>query len=108
VTGYGKPGGAAVVQNTGLVDVGCESCHGPGSLHAEDPDADEGKNVKLVVPEPVCTACHNAEHSDKFEYASYREQLIVPGHGKPAVAAGADAPAGGTDPGAGVQGAKTP
>jgi hypothetical protein len=109
VTGYGKPGGAAVVQNAGLVDVGCESCHGPGSLHAEDPDVDEGKNVKLVVPEAVCTACHNEEHSDKFEYAPYRAKLIVPGHGKPAVAAGVAAPpAGGNETGSDVQGAKTP
>ena len=84
VTGYGKPGGAAVVQNAGLIDVGCESCHGPGSIHANDQDADDAKNVHLAVAESVCTACHNQEHSDKFVYATYREKLLVPGHGKPA------------------------
>jgi hypothetical protein len=107
VTGYGKPGGAAVVQNAGLVDVGCESCHGPGSLHAADPDVDEAKNVNLAVREPVCTACHNEEHSDKFEYASYRAKLIVPGHGKPAVAAAPATPAGGSVTVPGMQGEKT-
>ena len=84
VTGYGKRGGAAVVQNSGLIDVGCESCHGPGGMHVEDQDIDPAKNVSLAVAEPVCTACHNHEHSDKFVYATYRAKLIVPGHGKPA------------------------
>ncbi|HMI92665.1 MAG TPA: multiheme c-type cytochrome, partial [Polyangiales bacterium] len=106
VTGYGKPGGAAVVQNAGLTDVGCESCHGPGSLHAEDPDVDDAKNVHLVVAEPVCTACHNEEHSDRFEYAAYRAKLIVPGHGKPAVPAGAAS--GAAETGSSAPGAKQP
>jgi hypothetical protein len=88
VTGYGKPGGAAVVQNAGLVNVGCESCHGPGSLHAENADVDDDKNVKLDVPESTCKGCHNSEHSDKFEYATYKAKLIVPGHGKPVAPAG--------------------
>lgn len=81
VTGYGQPGGAAVVQNAGLVDVGCESCHGPGSLHAKDQDVDAPKNVVRDTPEAVCTSCHNAEHSDAFDYATYKAKLIVPGHG---------------------------
>jgi hypothetical protein len=88
VTGYGRPGGAAVVQNAGLTNVGCESCHGPGSLHAEDPDVDDDKNVKLAVPESTCKGCHNSEHSDKFAYVTYRAKLIVPGHGKPVAATG--------------------
>ena len=47
VTGYNQPGGATVVQNQGLTDVGCESCHGPGSLHVADHDVDADKNVVL-------------------------------------------------------------
>ena len=82
VTGYGKPGGAAVVQNAGLIDVGCESCHGPGSLHAADQDVDEPKNVVSDTPEAVCKTCHNEEHSDAFDYATYKAKLIVPGHGQ--------------------------
>jgi len=87
VTGYGKPGGAAVVQNEGLVDVGCESCHGPGSLHAEDPDVDDAKNVVRDTPEAVCKTCHTPEHSDAFEYGKYKAKLIVPGHGQPEASA---------------------
>jgi len=83
VTGYGKPGGATVVHNEGLVDVGCESCHGPGSMHVEDRDTDEAKNVKLEVPETSCVQCHNEEHSDQFAYEAYKKKLIAPGHGAP-------------------------
>ena len=87
VTGYNQPGGATVVHNEGLTDVGCESCHGPGSLHAEDADVDAKKNVSLAVAEAVCTQCHNPEHSDRFVYDAYRAMLIAPGHGRPAEAA---------------------
>lgn len=83
VTGYGKPGGAAIVQNAGLTDVGCESCHGPGSLHVADPDVEDEKNVHREVPEALCVGCHNPEHSDRFAYAPYRAGLIAPGHGLP-------------------------
>lgn len=82
VTGYGAPGGAGVVRNEGLTDVGCESCHGPASRHLDDPDA-EG-TLRRDAAETVCTRCHDAEHSDLFEYTSYRERLLVPGHGRPA------------------------
>jgi hypothetical protein len=82
VTGYGRPGGAALVQNEGRIDVGCESCHGPGSAHV----ADEGAAGLVVrdAPAATCTACHDAEHSDLFEHAKYRARLIAPGHGQPA------------------------
>jgi len=81
VTGYGKPGGAAVVQNEGLRNVGCESCHGPASQHIADPKA--AGLVRREVPETTCVGCHNEEHSDRFEYQAFRSMLMVPGHGKP-------------------------
>jgi len=87
VTGYGKAGGSTVTHVEGLIDVGCESCHGPGSLHVKDRDTDEDKNVHLEVPEPTCLQCHNEEHSDQFDYAKYKAKLIVPGHGLPLAAA---------------------
>ncbi len=44
---------------------GCEVCHGPGSVHAEDPTVEgailpmrPGKNVKATVD--ACLNCHNA------------------------------------------------
>ena len=81
VTGYDRPGGSTVTHNLGgaLVDVGCESCHGPGAAHTKDPTIDLVRDP----PEPACIGCHNEEHSDQFNYDSYRKAVIVPGHGLP-------------------------
>lgn len=85
VTGYNQPGGSTVTQNRqgALVNVGCESCHGPGEAHVADP-AGANPNVVRVVPETTCTGCHNEEHSDAFDYDVYRGRIVVPGHGLPA------------------------
>jgi hypothetical protein len=81
VTGYERPGGSTVTHNLdgALVDVGCESCHGPGAAHAADPEVD----VLLDPPASTCVGCHNEEHSDQFDYEAYRRSVIVPGHGLP-------------------------
>lgn len=78
VTGYLKPGGSTVTHNEGLTHVGCESCHGPGSLH----DGDKAGIVR-APSESLCVECHNEEHSDQFEFDSYRARLMAPGHGLP-------------------------
>jgi hypothetical protein len=80
VTGYGKPGGATVTHVETLKNVGCESCHGPGSVHV-DTDGASMEHMRTDVPERVCVTCHNEEHSDLFHYPTYRKMLIVPGHG---------------------------
>jgi len=80
VTGYGKAGGSLVGHTAGREDVQCEACHGPGSKHADDGD------LATIIGKPtaeVCTGCHNAHHSPKFAFGPYREQQLVPGHGKP-------------------------
>jgi hypothetical protein len=83
VTGYAKPGGAAVVQNEGLIHVGCESCHGAGSLHLADPDAEPARGMTKSPSVAVCKECHTPEHSDKFEFDTYVARLRAPGHGLP-------------------------
>ncbi|HRE90880.1 MAG TPA: multiheme c-type cytochrome [Myxococcota bacterium] len=80
VTGYGEAGGALVGKTAGRENVQCESCHGPGSLHAADGEVDK-LTVKPV--ESTCVTCHNKHHSPTFAFGSYRERLLVPGHGKP-------------------------
>ncbi len=84
VTGYMRPGGSTVTHNLdgALVNVGCESCHGPGSAHVERPR--EAGLIRREVPERVCVGCHEPEHSDLFEYSAFRATLLVPGHGQPA------------------------
>lgn len=82
VTGYEQPGGSTVTHNLdgALVNVGCESCHGPGAAHVKNP---EGSSLVRDTPEAVCVPCHNEEHSDLFDYEAYRKTLVVPGHGLP-------------------------
>ncbi len=62
-----------------LRHVGCEVCHGPGSLHAANP----GK-VKVPNPRPnasTCLDCHTPEHSDTFEWKAYARGILGEGHG---------------------------
>jgi hypothetical protein len=84
VTGYGKPGGATVTWNLdgALVNVGCEQCHGPGEAHLDAPPERKRESIQRDTPESVCLSCHNEEHSDQFEFHTYRSRLIAPGHGK--------------------------
>jgi len=82
VIGWEAPGGPCRVdQVEGRKDVGCESCHGPGSLHASAPT-----EVKLprAVPEASCRGCHTPEQSTDFDYPSYLQRILGPGHGRPA------------------------
>ncbi len=82
VTGYEQPGGSTVTHNLdlALVNVGCESCHGPGAAHAKAP---EKFDIARETPESTCVQCHSPEHSDLFDYETYRKTLVVPGHGLP-------------------------
>lgn len=80
VTGYEQPGGSLVGHTQGRENVQCEACHGPGSKHATDGD----KAFITRSPQAsTCEGCHNHHHSPKFAFDSFREQLLVPGHGKP-------------------------
>lgn len=85
VTGYAQPGGSTLGHTDGLEDVQCESCHGPGSLHARTPTQDGAAHaIAREVPEATCIGCHTTEHSTRFEDASYRAKILGPGHGEPA------------------------
>ncbi len=95
VTGYRKPGGsvAGKLQYTATIgaetftkkleNVGCEVCHGPGSLHIQTPVGKDGKaqNIKRQVPESLCIKCHNEEHSARFNHSTYLPQILGKGHG---------------------------
>jgi hypothetical protein len=83
VTGYNRPGGSTVAhvgEHGELQDVGCENCHGPGSLHASDPTTGR---IARDMGEDTCLRCHTPEHSDRFVYEAYRRMMIAPGHGMP-------------------------
>ncbi len=84
VTGFDRPGGPRrLAELATFVDVGCESCHGPGSAHAKDPQ------VKVAyprdVPERVCAECHRAQEDQKpFVYEDRLPKIVGRGHGAPA------------------------
>lgn len=80
VTGYDQPGGSTVTHVEGLTNVGCESCHGPGSAHVAD-TRPPFKHIHKEVAEGLCRSCHTPEHSAPFDFNRYRERLLAPGHG---------------------------
>ncbi|MDE0325498.1 MAG: multiheme c-type cytochrome [Candidatus Poribacteria bacterium] len=47
-----------------LVDVGCETCHGPGKQHITTPLT---TNIRGEVKQQVCMECHTPSHSPGFE-----------------------------------------
>lgn len=91
VTGFREPGGSEVVENEGLTSVQCEQCHGPGSLHVEDPTPD---NIVREAPMTVCLTCHTEDHSDTFDYEAYLRDVLGKGHGEQRRAALGDGPTG--------------
>ena len=66
-TGYGIPGGfEQVAKSTQLVNVGCESCHGPSQSHALNP-----KLKTTYLSREQCVRCHDHENSPEFDFAKY-------------------------------------
>ena len=65
-TGYGKPGGFISAEETPeFSNLGCESCHGPGSLHRESEDPED---IIRKVSIEHCTDCHNQERVAAFDF----------------------------------------
>ncbi len=78
VIGYDRPGGVCRLDRVkDRTSVGCESCHGPGSMHSEEPDQ---TNVVAKPGKVDCVRCHNAENSPHFDFASFLPQILGPGH----------------------------
>ena len=64
-TGHNKGGFKSIESTPELADVGCETCHGPGSEHAENQDP------QSIVGKPsieTCTSCHNSERIQDFKF----------------------------------------
>ena len=73
VTGFQLAGGYPQADSTkaaALVNVTCESCHGPGSLHVSAPMAEKKKLINKPT-ENMCKQCHTAVTSPKFAFAEY-------------------------------------
>ncbi len=80
VSGWQQPGGVCRIDQTEQRrEVGCESCHGPGSAHVALPTR---ATIRRGSKE-VCVGCHDHENSTHFEYESYLAKIRGPGHGAP-------------------------
>lgn len=64
-TGYNKGGFISIESTPDLADVGCETCHGPGSEHAE---SQAPQSILRKPPVETCTACHNSERIQDFKF----------------------------------------
>jgi hypothetical protein len=95
VTGWGRPGGATLAVNEPLRDVGCETCHGPGSIHVAKGGLEKPAALVRNPPKELCaTQCHTHEHSDTFQYEAYLRDIVGPGHGEPVRTQLGDGPTG--------------
>jgi predicted CXXCH cytochrome family protein len=93
VTGWKEAGGTCRVDRVAGFDaVGCESCHGAGSLHVADAKA---SSIVRASGAAMCVGCHDRENSPHFSLEKYLPRVLGPGHGEPLPAppdAGAPAP----------------
>lgn len=68
VTGMGHPGGYVNAASQALAQVGCESCHGPGSDHIQHRTPGYGD---LPLAASACVACHTEDNSPDFRFEIY-------------------------------------
>ena len=75
--GFGAPSGyRREMKGEKFVNVGCESCHGPGSRHVAERAATVGTSQAVAFHfRPLgaadCTDCHHGEFSRPFEFADF-------------------------------------
>ncbi len=72
VVGHGHSGGFVSQRKTPhLSDVQCESCHGRNGCKAF-----AGGVMARPVTAETCARCHDAVHSPRFDYTSYRGRIL--------------------------------
>lgn len=71
--GFGFSTGFLSIEKTpNHLDVGCESCHGAGHVHATYPQ-EKGYGA---VTESVCLTCHTVENSPQFDMKVYFPHIV--------------------------------
>ncbi|HET9326200.1 MAG TPA: cytochrome c family protein [Candidatus Eisenbacteria bacterium] len=79
VTGFQLAGGypqADTAKAANVVNVTCEGCHGPGSLHVTAPAAEKKKTINRAVTANMCKQCHTPATSPKFDFAEYSKRGV--------------------------------
>ena len=81
VTGFGSPSGyRREFGSTKLVGAGCESCHGPGSLHIREQAGDASVHFTFrPLDAGDCRKCHHGEFSRPFHWDEFWPSIK---HGK--------------------------
>ncbi|HEX9637660.1 MAG TPA: cytochrome c family protein [Acidobacteriota bacterium] len=81
--GFGQGGFDPAKPDPELQNVGCESCHGPGSVHVATMKKDKKAEPNMSKPtEATCTGCHNSK-SPTFKGFDYKEALEKGVHERP-------------------------
>jgi hypothetical protein len=57
--------------------VGCESCHGPGSIHAAGPSESNILTIPKLADTVVCGQCHGPLH-DEYQQSKHRQLIAHP------------------------------
>ena len=71
--GFGDTNGFISVEKTpNHVDVGCENCHGAGSVHVKHSEEKGYGKIK----EKLCVTCHTTENSPKFDIEVYFPKIL--------------------------------
>lgn len=95
VTGWEMPGGSTMAKNDTLRDVGCETCHGPGSIHVAKGGLEKPFAIARKPADNLCAnQCHTTEHSDTFDHTPYLRDIVGKGHGEKFRATLGDGPTG--------------
>ena len=67
VVGFQQGGFQSLVTTPQFANVQCESCHGPGRQHAENP----AKGYGFIETPVGCTTCHTVPNSPDFDFETY-------------------------------------
>ncbi|MCC7493595.1 MAG: hypothetical protein IT204_14670 [Fimbriimonadaceae bacterium] len=79
-TGMGQPGGfTSATETANLVDVQCESCHGPAGEHVGNP---EGVDLPVAIDSAVCGSCHVGAHHPQFTEYEQSVHSVSKRHGE--------------------------
>ncbi|OAI57381.1 hypothetical protein AYO49_02120 [Verrucomicrobiaceae bacterium SCGC AG-212-N21] len=75
--GFGTPSGyRRAFQGSKLVDVGCESCHGPGGRHVVERASGTASTSHFrPLGAGDCIQCHHGEFSRPFDYAEFWKHI---------------------------------